>query len=651
MACKGSLINKKYGVKIFIQKSDNQSRVPIASMMAVISLNIRVNDEVIISCHDSKDAYVALEEMEKCLTGKIDIEKSRMDEVDRVLDKSMITSELLIESIANGVIAVNEENEVILFNKSAEKITGISKHEIIGKKAHEMFENSKLWQVLKTGESCSQEKQVIENTTIITNRAPIVVEDKIVGGVAVFQDITEIEKLSNELESVMVIKERFGNILNYVNDGICMVDEKGSITYINPEYEKIWNIKNTDVLGKNIEEILPKSIVIEAIKVRKKQLGVIEKTKENIKVISNISPIFIKNTFKGVVIISREITELQKMIQKLNEAEEKIKYFQEELDRKQKIHKAFEIIIGKSGVLKDVLYIASKASKTSSTILIYGESGTGKEILARAVASTRKNMPFIRLNCAAIPENLLESELFGHVKGAFTGAIKDKLGKFELANGGTIFLDEIGDISKEMQVKLLRVLQEREFERVGGTQTIKVNIRLIAATNKNLEKMVKEGAFREDLYYRLNVIPVTLPPLRKRKGDIPLLVEHFIEKICKRENIQGKKITADVLEAFERYHWPGNIRELENIIERMIALSEEDILDQYSLPKYMNVSIKNENKSMINLIDGELTTLEAYEKQIIKLALEKYKSYNKAGKVLGITHRTVALKAKKYSLI
>ncbi|WP_432404037.1 sigma 54-interacting transcriptional regulator [Wukongibacter sp. M2B1] len=643
-------INRKYGVKLFIQK--NESKIPITSMLALTTLGIRKGDRVLIGYDEDKNCKQALDEMAQCLIGKIDVETPDIEAIDRVLDKNTLTSESLIESISNGVVVVNEDNRVILFNRAAEKITNIKRNEIIGKKANEILEGSKLHEVLKTGKESVQEKQKLGNITIITNRSPIIVDNNIIGAVAVFQDISEIERLSNKLESVIEIKEQFGNIVNYANDGICMVDEKGIITYVNPEFERIWNLDRAEIQGKYVEDTLPSSAIAKVIKTGEKKLGVLIKKEEGVKIISNAAPIFINNVFKGVVSISKEETQLQKMIEKLSEAEEKIKYFKDELDRKQNIHEAFDIIIGKSGALKDVLYISSKAAKTSSTVLIHGESGTGKELLARAIASasSRKNKPFVRLNCAAIPENLLESELFGHVKGAFTSAIKDKLGKFQLADGGTIFLDEIGDVSKEMQVKLLRVLQEREFERVGGNQTIKVDVRVIAATNRNLEEMIKMGEFREDLYYRLNVIPITLPPLVDRKGDIPLLVEHFIEKICTREGMAIKKASVDIFEYLEKYNWPGNIRELENIIERAIALSDEEILNRDCLPIYINGIGKSENKELINLVDGDLVSLEAYEKNILKLALEKHKSFNKVGKVLGITHRTVALKARKYGL-
>lgn len=649
---KASQLNKKYGVNLLVQRKKKGNKVPIASMLALTTLGVRFGDKVIISCKGENGYQDALLEMELLLSGQIEVENIEMDEIDRVLDINTITSEKLIDSLVNGVVIVNEDDIVVLFNKAAERITGISKDEIIGRKASDIIENSQLHIVLNTGENLLENKQRIKNTTIITNTSPILVDNKIIGATAIFQDISEVERLSNTLDSVVEIKERLANILDFANDGICMVDEEGYISYINPEYEKIWGISCTEVLGRSIKDICFNSALIKAFKTGYKQLDVIDIREDGIRILSNASPIIIDKSFKGIVSISKEITELHKVMDRLKKAEEKIEYFTEELNRKHSIHQAFNIIVGKSGALEDVLAIASKAAKTSATVVIYGESGTGKEYFARAIngASLRKDKPFIRLNCAAIPENLLESELFGHVKGAFTGAIKDKFGKFELANGGTIFLDEIGDISKEMQVKLLRVLQEKEFEKVGGTQNIKVDVRVIAATNRNLQKMVESGEFRKDLYYRLNVIPITLPPLRDRKGDIPLLVEHFVNKMKKREGIKIDGVTPKVMEYLENYTWPGNIRELENIIERAVALNEGNILKEDCLPNYIKLPEKATNVDLINLINGELTTFEQYEKAIIKKGLEKYKSYNKVGKVLGITHRTVALKAQKYNL-
>ena len=318
-------------------------------------------------------------------------------------------------------------------------------------------------------------------------------------------------------------------------------------------------------------------------------------------------------------------------------------------------------IVGKSGTVVDVLALATKAAASSATVLIQGESGTGKEVIAEGIhyASSRRRSPYIRVNCGAIPGALLESELFGHEKGAFTGAVKKKLGKFELADGGTIFLDEIGEMDKNMQVKLLRVLQQREFYRVGGEENVHVDVRIIAATNRNLEQLVKEGGFREDLYYRLNVIPLVLPPLRDRVDDIPLLVEHFIEKISKDTGRPVQGISPEAMNLLMHYRWPGNVRELENVIERVITLMDGDRIETAALPSYIKgelaesvqepaADVKTAAEPMVG---GQVRTWEEYEKDIIAHALKQAGSFNAAGKLLRLSHKTVAAKARKYQLV
>ncbi|MFQ5427387.1 MAG: sigma-54-dependent transcriptional regulator [Thermodesulfobacteriota bacterium] len=248
--------------------------------------------------------------------------------------------------------------------------------------------------------------------------------------------------------------------------------------------------------------------------------------------------------------------------------------------------KLMDRILGTSDKIEHVRSIIEKVADTDSTVLILGESGTGKEIVARSLhfGSNRSSEPFVPINCGAIPEDLLESELFGHEKGAFTGAIATKIGRFEAANGGTVFLDEIGDMSPALQVKILRVLQEKEFERVGGRKTIKVDIRVLAATNQNLTKAIKEKKFREDLYYRLNVIPVEMPPLRERKEDIPVFIQHFLKTISKSKNKDVTTVSPNAMRLFEEYEWPGNVREMENVLERIVVLKEKGMVEETDLP-------------------------------------------------------------------
>lgn len=312
----------------------------------------------------------------------------------------------------------------------------------------------------------------------------------------------------------------------------------------------------------------------------------------------------------------------------------------------------FNNIIGKNRKMLELFDLINDIAKTNSTILITGDSGTGKELIANALHfnSDRVKKPFVKVNCGVLAENLLESELFGHVKGAFTGAIKDKLGRFEISHGGSIFLDEIGDISPNMQLKLLRVLQEGEFERVGSTETIKVDVRIIAATNRDLASLMMKGEFRQDLYYRLNVIPLEVPPLRERKDDIPLLVTHFLDKYNKQFNKKIEVIEDDAMKYLQNYTWPGNIRELENLIERSVVLNKTGKLSFKDFPSYV---IQREDELEIQIpTDGLLTDIvDTYERRIILRAL-KENNFNKlrTAEKLGIHRSTFMSKLKKYEI-
>jgi DNA-binding NtrC family response regulator len=316
----------------------------------------------------------------------------------------------------------------------------------------------------------------------------------------------------------------------------------------------------------------------------------------------------------------------------------------------------FENFVGDSLQMNKIFRVIEKVADTDSTVLILGESGTGKELVARAIHyhSMRRDKPLIPVNCGAIPEDLLESELFGHEKGAFTNAIRTRIGRFEMSNGGTIFLDEIAEMSPHLQVKLLRVLQEQEFERLGGTKTIKCDIRVIAATNKNLDKLVQEGAFREDLYYRLKVIPIEIPPLRERRTDIPLLVHHFLKMTIKARKIEPKTISKDVMKALTKYDWPGNVRELENIIERMIILSDTNQITMQDLPDKVFREQTSERVSQALIPEDGFSlnnAINEYERQLIIRALEKADWVkNRAAKLLNMNRTTLVEKIKKQGI-
>jgi Nif-specific regulatory protein len=306
-------------------------------------------------------------------------------------------------------------------------------------------------------------------------------------------------------------------------------------------------------------------------------------------------------------------------------------------------------IVGNSKAMRMVYDLMAQVSKSDTTVLIRGESGTGKELVAHAIHfnSLRSTKPFIKVNCGALPESVVESELFGHEKGAFTGAIATRKGRFELAHSGTIFLDEIGDLSPTTQIKLLRVLQEKEFERVGGSATIKVDVRVITATNRDLEQLIAEGLFRQDLYYRLNVFPVHVPPLRERKTDIPLLADHFVEKYSKANHKTIRRISTPAIDMLMSYHWPGNVRELENCMERAVLLSSDHVIHGHHLPPTLQTA-EASGTTHSGTLDG---TLENIERDLILDALKAARGNKaKAARALGITERIMGLRVRKHGI-
>lgn len=331
--------------------------------------------------------------------------------------------------------------------------------------------------------------------------------------------------------------------------------------------------------------------------------------------------------------------------------EERQRLINENLRLKEELKERFKPsnIIGESKAMEEVYDIIGRVADTDTTVLLRGESGVGKELVAHAIHyNSHRSAPFIKINCAALPENLIESELFGHEKGAFTGAISTRKGRFELADKGTLFLDEIGDLPLQTQVKLLRVLQEREFERLGSEKSIKVDVRIIAATSRDLEELVSQGRFREDLYYRLNVVPIFIPPLRERRGDIPLLLEHFLNKFNKKHK-KRVSISKEVLKAFMDYDWPGNVRELENTVERLVVMVRDNLVRVNDLPFSMHGGT---NHRSIVIKSALPSTVAEMEREKILDALQKSGWIQvRAARMLGITPRQIGYKIKKYNII
>ncbi len=436
-------------------------------------------------------------------------------------------------------------------------------------------------------------------------------------------------------------------LFNTCPQGISIIDHAGIIQYVNPAYEQMFRQSYTSVIHGSIYKHLHDELAIDAIRSRKPRVGYLHAHIGDQKIHAEASPMLDDGEFCGVIIRYKSD---ESTVNQVVDITARVKKVEKE--------NPFPEIVTQDQRFIQVLSQANRAAQTSATIMIQGESGTGKELVAKAIhnSSKRAKGPFVAVNCGAIPVNLIESELFGFEAGAFTGAIRQKKGKFEIANGGTLFLDEIGDLPLEMQVKLLRVLQEREFERVGGVQTIPIDIRIVTATHCQLEDMVEAGQFRDDLFYRLKVVPIELPALRERSVDFPLLVNYFAEKMSLKLGMGQPTISNEAMACLESYEWPGNIRELENIIERILIFADEGYVDLSDLPsnisKYYTMCKNNQKcSSLVNLsVLNDVASFDNYECEIIELALEKHGSFNAAGKALGLTHKTVASKARKYGL-
>ena len=448
-------------------------------------------------------------------------------------------------------------------------------------------------------------------------------------------------------------------IFENIQDALMMVDAQGVIIFANKSYEAMFGVPPEKLIGKNLNSIEPDATLLDALNTHQKRFNRVEKIMSlgGVETIGVAFPIYHKTTaeFIGAMAIFENESRLKVLMDELHRTKELACYLQERLDGAQ-LPQSFTDIICNSDNMKKILNVAAKVAKTDSTVLIRGESGVGKEVLANAIhnASDRKENPYVKVNCASIPETLLESELFGYENGAFTGARKGgKLGKFELANHGTILLDEIGDMTFDMQAKLLRVLQEKELERVGGTRTIPLDIRVIAATNKDLEKMIKEDQFRSDLYYRLSVMPLNLPPLRERKADILPLARYYLKKLNKQMNYHGDVvITSDTIRIFHSYSWPGNIRELQNVLEHANILRTRSCIEPRHLPKHLRAMADCDDHDCLG---GELNLKRAVallEKEMITEALKLYEgNKSKAIEELGISRRSFYKRLARYGFV
>jgi len=571
------------------------------------------------------------------------------------MDLGKFELETILENMEDALVAVDCTGKITLFNHAARRLI-TNGEEAVGRDVGEVIPNTRLPVVLETGMKELSQQQKLADTTIITNRFPVRDDQgKVVGAVAIFRDVSEVKSLKEQISSLQEIRTLLSAIFEATQDAISVVDESGYGILINPAYTRITGLTEADVINKpaTVDIAEGESVHLRVLQTREPMRDVFMKVGPNRKeVVVYCSPIIVGDKLRGSVGVIHDLSELRKLSEELDKAKRWIRHLESKY--------SFSDILGESEVLRNAVEQARRAAQTPATVLLRGESGTGKELFAHAIhhASSRADRTFIRVNCASLAEGVLESEIFGYVDGAFTGAKRGgRLGLFEEANGGTILLDEIGEISSGLQTKLLRVLQEKEIVRVGDNRPITVDVRVIAATNANLEEKMRCGLFREDLYYRLNVFPIFIPPLRHHAQDTELLASHLIRKFNQEYGRSVEGISSEALETLMNYPWPGNVRELENILGRAIInmRSGETTIERHHLP---DLNAKQKSLSQPAFPDHSARQLETYEESYLKWekalltkALQAAGgNKTKAARLLNISVRNLYYKTDKHGL-
>lgn len=564
----------------------------------------------------------------------------------------------LFEAIPNGIVTIDKTGVITMINEAACSFLEVHR-DIIGKSVKQISPESDL---ATTDLSLTQSgiKVIINERPFFYYRSPIKFDNSDVGAIIILQDASEMEEISKNLTSVKKLNQWLDAIFESSFDGIMIGDEKGWGVKFNSSLVRITGLdpshflcRIADLTEKGI--FLRESVTLKALR-EKRTVTAVQKVFNGREVFCTANPIIDSDgNITGVVTNVRDLTELNRLNEELEKSNLLATRYHAELTELMFERLKKEKVIAESPGMRKVFSLVIRAARTDSTIMILGESGVGKEVIARIIHNTSKQADkgsFIQINCGAIPENLLESELFGYESGAFTGANpKGKAGLFELADNGTLLLDEIGDLSLNLQVKLVRVLQEREFYRIGGTTSRKLNIRIISATNVNIWERVQTGAFREDLYYRLNVLPIEIPPLRERKEDILPLAVYFVQLLNERFGFE-KRIAPGSFPILESYSWPGNVRELQNVIERLWILSDGNLIEPYNVEVQLS-NLKSRRRNAQILVNELLPMQKAkefLEKELIKMAFSGCGSVRKAAKVLEVDHAGLLRKAEKYGI-
>lgn len=568
--------------------------------------------------------------------------------------------ETVINSAYNPIAAIDKDGYINIWNRAMEKMSNQKASEVLGRFISNIIPESNLLSVIKSGRREFGIKLKVGNKPTITNRAPIITNGEITGAVAVLHDLSEVEAISRELEYVKALNAEMDALIDSSFDGLYITDENAVTIRTNKAIKRVTGMEEEVFLFKSMQQLVDEGILSRSATLismeTKAPATTTLTTITGRTLLVSATPIFdVKGDIYRVITNVRDISELNMLKQKLEQMEGLKQHFESQV-KQIKIKESGELVF-KNKEMENIVHQAVKVAEVDSTVLLSGESGVGKEVIAEIIKnnSARKDGPFVKVNCAAIPENLIESELFGYDAGAFTGARKEgKPGLFEVANTGTLLLDEVGDIPIYLQVKLLRALQEREIIRVGGTEPVKINVRIIAITNKDLASMVENGEFREDLYYRLNVVPIIVPPLRERRDEIPLLIKHFIDNFNRRYNL-AKGIDPALINMLMKYDWPGNIRQLENLMERLVVTSSCETLTLQHLPElfvsngYGGGRVIDQAVS-VNKIIPLKDAVETVEKQLLQKTFAIANSCGKAASILEVDASTISRKASKYGI-
>ncbi len=568
-------------------------------------------------------------------------------------------SKALLNASPNGIATLDMTLKIMISNRLAQSGLELFPGALISTTLPELSAPAE--QVIKSKKTMKDLIVNKNNVRYAVQLNPIHHQNTFLGIFCIFQDMTAMEQITSQMESFQKLSMELDTIIDSSNDGLWICDGDGTVLRINPASEYLTHVKSADMVGRNMKELvqeglIDQSVTLEVLKTRKK-VNILQKTRHGKELFLTGSPVFDPggDLFR-VVVNERDITEIKALQKELQEKVALSNQYRQDLLEMQIEEMESREIIAKTPEYVNLIQQAVKLGTVNSTVLLLGESGTGKGVVADLIHkySPRKNNPMIKLNCGSIPESLVESELFGYEQGAFTGAGKGgKPGKFEMADKGIIFLDEIAELPLSSQVKLLRFLEDGQISRVGATTSKTVDVRIIAATNRNLKNMVAQKQFRSDLFYRLNVIPLTLPPLRNRKDCILPLINHFIDQFCRRYGKKEVILSREALGALLEYNYPGNVREMINICERVVVMSHDGHVGIEDLPGGVRETAQTPPLSREVWGPGQTLKemVDAVEKEILEKALTFHGTQAKMAVTLGLNQSTVARKLKKHLLI